>query len=286
MAVSAPEDRRFRRGRAAGPGPRRRRAARLALIARLAGAAVVLAVLAAAGAWAVRASSDLRVSRVLVSGNEQLSAGDVLARLDGLEGASMLGVDLQHWKRQVEQSAWVRHASLRRVLPDTIEVAIVEREPLAIGRLNGHLVLVDASGAIIDEFGPHYEAFDLPIIDGLTAGAAGATLSPSQAALVAGLLGDLAGEPALLAKVSQVDVGDPSNAVVWLDDDPARLMVGDREFRKRVTGYLEVRGALRARVPEIETVDLRFGRRVFVRPATGAASGPARAAAGTPRARS
>jgi hypothetical protein len=63
-------------------------------------------------------------------------------------------------------------------------------------------------------------------------------------------------------------------------------MVGDREFRKRVTGYLEVRGALRARVPEIETVDLRFGRRVFVRPATGAASGPARAAAGTPRARS
>lgn len=288
MAVSTPEDRRFRRGRGAAVKPRRRRAARLARAARWLGLAAALGALAILGAWAVHASARLRVERVLVSGNEQMATGDVLAQLEGLQGQPILAVDLGQWQQRLERSPWVRQATLRRVLPDTVEVTLAERQPLAIGRVGGSLVLVDASGAVIDEFGPNYEAFDLPIIDGLVQRAApsGAAQSGPRATLVASLLGDLAGDPALLAKVSQVDVADPENVVLWLDDDPVRLLVGNREFRKRLSGYLEVRGAVRARVSAIETVDLRFDRRVVVRPAEEPAAGRARAAVAAPRARS
>ncbi len=287
MAVSAPEDRRFRRGRAASVSPRRRRAARLALVARVLAVVATLAVVAGAGALVVQAASRLTVQHVVVSGNEQMATGDVLAQIDGLVGQPIVALDLQQWQRQLERSPWVQQATLRRVLPDTIEVTLAERRPLAIGRVGTSLVLVDATGTVIDAFGPNYEGFDLPIIDGLVQRGerGGAVRSGARAALVASLLGDLSADPSLLGKVSQVDVADPENVVVWLDDDPVRLLVGDRDFRQRLAGYLEVRGAVRARVSEIEAVDLRFGRRVFVRPAGDGATGRPRPTA-PPRARS
>jgi cell division protein FtsQ len=288
MAVAAPEDRRFRRGRSVAVSPRRRRAARLAVVARVLAWAAAVGAFAGAGALAVQAASRLTVARIVVSGNEQMATGDVLAQIDGLVGQPIVALDLQRWQRQLERSPWVQRATLRRVLPDTVEVTLTERRPLAIGRVGTSLVLVDGTGTVIDEFGPNYEGFDLPIIDGLVqhGDARGPVRPAERAALVASLLRDLSADPALLGKVSQVDVADPENVVLWLDDDPVRLLVGDRDFRKRLTGYLEVRGAVRARVSEIEAVDLRFGHRVFVRPAGGGAAGRARPAPGATRARS
>ena len=60
-------------------------------------------------------------------------------------------------------------AAIRRVFPGTVAVAISERQPMGIGRIGDDLYLIDDRGGIIDEFGPNYAEFDLPIIDGLAA---------------------------------------------------------------------------------------------------------------------
>jgi len=65
-------------------------------------------------------------------------------------------------------SPWVEDVTLRRMLPSRVDVAIRERRPLGIGRVAGTLYLVDAHGVVIDEYGPKYGDFDLPIIDGLS----------------------------------------------------------------------------------------------------------------------
>ena len=85
-----------------------------------------------------------------------MSRGEVMARLDGLEGAHMLTVDLEAWRQRLRTSPWVADAALRRVFPGTVMVVISEREPMGIGRLDDRLMLVDAEGTIIDEFGPNY----------------------------------------------------------------------------------------------------------------------------------
>jgi cell division protein FtsQ len=251
-------------------------------------AARALGIVALAGAtvWGidrvVNASPGLRVGHVVVTGNAHLSTGEVLSRLDGVVGSSLLTLDLEACRASLRSSPWVADVTMRRVLPDTLEVSVTERRPLAIARTGAALVLVDAEGAVIDEFGPNYEGFDLPIIDGLAqaATASDAAGDGAHARVTARLLTDLSGDEPLLRRVSQVDVTDPQNVVVWLQDDTTRLLVGDREFRKRLTSYVEVREALRARVPEIDAVDLRFDRRLFVRPAQERPAGQARPASG------
>lgn len=239
-------------------------------------------------AWgASLGAAGLRVGRIVVQGNVHLSTGEVLSLLDGLLGQPMLRTDLEVWRARLQQSPWVAEAVLRRTLPDAIEVTLSERQPLAIGRIDGHLVLVDAEGMVIDEYGPRYEVFDLPIVDGLAqpSGTPGTALQGPRARLTARFLTDLSGDRALLAKVSQVSVTDPSNLVLWLDGDDARLLLGDRDFRARLVSYLDLRASLRARVTAMDYVDLRFGNRVFVRPADGLALGAnGRPGAGTSRA--
>ena len=66
--------------------------------------------------------------------------------------------------------------------------------------------------------------------------------------------------------VSQIDVSNAHDAVVLLDDDPALLHLGDERFRERLQSYLEIAEALRARIADIDYVDLRFEQRVYVKP--------------------
>lgn len=261
--VIAPADKRFLRARAR---PVRRHAwLRTAL--RVARAAVVGLVLVAGAhrlGKTLTSSDMLPIDRINVRGTERLTTSEVLALLDGLRGRNILRADLDAARRQLLTCPWVADAVLRKRLPGTVEVGIVERRPIGIARLaGGHLFLVDDEGTVIDAFGPKYAGFDLPIIDGLT-GAAGGQIDPRRADLAARVLASLGTRPDLARRVSQIDVSDASDAVVLLDTDSALLRLGDRDFRERLESYLDLASALRERVAPIDYVDLRYGNYVYV----------------------
>ena len=284
MAVRAPADRRFRRAHV---HPARKRSWTRSW--RTASVAVLIAAFVAYGGYRgaelLSAAEALTISRITVRGTSRMSPGEVLALLEGLRGTSMVTANLESWRQKLLGSPWVADAAIRRVFPGTLSVVIEEREPLGIGRIGQSLYLIDQHGAIIDEFGPNYAEFNLPIIDGLDSGtAAGGTLvNDVRAALAGRLLADLQREPALagrllselrrrpdLAKrISQIDVADIRDAVVILKDDSALIRVGDERFVERVQSYLDLAGRLREQVPQIDYVDLRFDNRVYVRPRSG-----------------
>jgi len=212
----------------------------------------------------------LTVARLHVRGNARLSTGEVLAIVGALRGQSILRVDLPAYRERLLGSPWVHDASLRRVLPSTIEVTVVERVPMGLGRIGGRLYLIDPHGTLIDEYGPQHAEFDLPIIDGLAASRDSSAIDPRRVALAARLLASLAPRADLSDRISQVDVTDPHDAVVMLEDDTARIHLGEERLAERIASYVELARALRARVPEIDYVDLRFGERVYVRPSAGA----------------
>jgi cell division septal protein FtsQ len=54
--------------------------------------------------------------------------------------------------------------------------------------------------------------------------------------------------------------------VVILEGDTALVRVGEERFVERIQSYVDLRPALRDRVPNIDYVDLRFDERVYVRP--------------------
>jgi cell division septal protein FtsQ len=266
MPITAPADKRFRRAQVK-PARKRGRLASGRLRAVAAVFVIGLAVYAGYRAIAVVVGLEVfHIDRINVRGNHRLSNGEVLAMLQDLRGRSVLSVDLSEWRRTLMSSPWVADASLRRTLPSTVDVAILERAPLGIGRINGLLFVVDDRGAVIDEYGPNYADLDLPIIDGLSTdpGDAGSDI---YRALLARRLLDALRVRNMVSQISQIDVSDARNAVVLLEGDPTLIRLGNERFVERLQSYHELAPALREQVPTIDYVDLRFDERVYVRPA-------------------
>jgi cell division protein FtsQ len=266
-AVSARTDRRFRRAHVKPARKRRWHAALKPLVgwtALLAGLAygVYRTSIVAAQAHV------LMVDRIVVRGNTRLSDAQVMTILNGMRGESLMWTDLDAWRARLLASPWIREAALRRSLPSTVEVAVTERTPIGIARIDGELYLVDETGVIIDEYGPHFADFDLPIVDGLPAakGGAGSVTDEERAALAAQVISALKGKPQIANRLSQIDVSDAHNASVILTGDGARVQLGEDRFLARLQSYLDLAPALRERVTEIDSVDLRFDDRIYVRP--------------------
>jgi cell division septal protein FtsQ len=164
----------------------------------------------------------------------------------------------------------VADVGLRRVLPSTVEVFVSERQPIGLCRLQKQLYLVDRAGIVIDEFGPKYAQFDLPIIDGLVRPPASGqpAIDERRAELAARVLDAVAPRQDLARSISQIDVTDLHDAVVLIEGDSALLHLGDDRFLERLQSYLDIAPALRERVRDIDYVDLRFEDRLYVRPVT------------------
>jgi cell division septal protein FtsQ len=273
MRVKAPAEKNFRRSKVR-PASRKSAKGVLRFVSwRVVRYAIAIAVVGYAGYTAttlVLHASALQVRRIAVYGNVRISSGEVQAIVDGLRGSSILTADLAGYRRRLKESPWIADVALRRVLPSTVEVFVSERRPIGLCRLGGALYLIDAGGTLIDEFGPQYAEFDLPIVDGLVAppNSGQPTIDEARAEFAARVIEALAPRKDIAQRVSQIDVRDLHDAVVMLQDDAALLHLGDDKFLERLQSYVDLAPALREQVRDIDYVDLRFGDRVYVRPAT------------------
>ena len=268
MSVKARPEKNFRRA-SSKPSRRKGRRRRISWRAVRVVASIVVVVYAMYRAVdLVVSASSLQVRHIVVHGNDRMSSGEIQALAAGLRGTSILTADLESFRRRLLKSPWVAEVALRRVLPSTIEVFVRERRPIGVSRLGTQLYLVDRQGTVIDEFGPQYRQFDLPIIDGLVRAPSSneAALDERRADLAARVIEAVGQRKELAGRRSQVDVSALHDAVVMLDGDPALLRLGEDRFVDRLQSYVDLAPALRERVPVIDYVDLRFDERLYVRP--------------------
>ncbi len=266
--IAAAPDKRFKRAHIK-PSRKRRPASRYAwLAARVLALLVLLAFATYEGVTLIAAAPSLQIGQMTVRGQGRLSTGEVLALVEGLRGQNILAVDLAHWQEKLLSSPWVESATIRRVLPSTVEITVKERRPMGIGRIATEMYLLDPRGVIIDEYGPLYADLDLPIIDGLTASPhdGGSLVDVARAEFAARVITALSTRPELQKLMSQLDVSNLHDAVVILAGDPALLRLGDTDFVARLQQYVDLAPALRERVSAVDYVDLRFDDRVYVRP--------------------
>ena len=265
MSVKVSADKNFRRAKSV--KPTKKKAAKRAISWRGAGYAAV-GVLGLYSTYRavdlVRHAEMLQVSRISVNGNVRVSSGEVNALMVGLRGTNILSADLSNYRARLLESPWVADAALRRILPSTVEVFVSERRPIGLCRVGTRLYLVDRLGPI-EEFGPQYAEFDLPLLSGVLRPPSGEpSVDERRVDLAARVIDSLAGRRDIADRVSEIDVSDVHNAVVLLDGDPALLHIGEETFAERLSGYLELAHTFRERVADIDYVELRFDNRVYV----------------------
>lgn len=92
------------------------------------------------------AGIGLRVNDVRVVGRAEVSKQTILAILNVRQGDPILGFDPDAAREQLERLSWVEAVTVRRELPDLIQIRLVERQPAALWQNQGKLSLIDADG--------------------------------------------------------------------------------------------------------------------------------------------
>jgi cell division protein FtsQ len=194
------------------------------------------------------------LQQVSVSGHRFTPDGDIFDAVDLTHARTMLSFDARAAKQRLERLPWIERASIERIIPDRLEVHIVERAPFAVWRAENRTFLIDKSGRVLTPVAPDA----MPALPRLAGEGA-----PSEAAALSALL---ARHPGLLNQVKLAErIGGRRWTLRLADGGTIELPAsGESEALARA---LALARAGAARVSEI---DLRVEGRTLLRKSRGA----------------
>jgi cell division protein FtsQ len=125
----------------------------------------------------VTAGLGFRLQTVRLDGASPQSSADILRAAALPRGVPLLGVDLEAARQRIEHVGWVKNATVMRLYPDTVVIAIDERHLVAVWQDNGRVAVIDTGGVVAPEADPAHFA-NLPLVVGDGANVAAADILP------------------------------------------------------------------------------------------------------------
>jgi cell division protein FtsQ len=242
-----------------------------------------------AGAWAAyvcghfllssREMALIHSDQVQITGNLYVQRAAVLEIFTEDRGQSILRVPLEERRKQIEALPWVSQATIRRALPNTLEVDVVERTPLAFLREDGGLSLVDAHGVILEN--PLGADFHFPVVTGINANMPQDDRERRMQLFAGFMQGVQSARPGAGENVSEVNLADehdvramitglqgplsadPSGAAI---DAPLLVHFGDSDFEPKYATLLDKIAEVRAKTGPLDSLDLRFNGELVANP--------------------
>ncbi|MGP8258547.1 MAG: cell division protein FtsQ/DivIB [Acidobacteriaceae bacterium] len=241
---------------------------------------------------------------IQIAGNSRLTRAQLLSVFGEDVDRNIFYIPLAQRRAELERLPWVEHATVMRLLPNRVRVAIVERTPVAFVRQGTEIGLVDANGVLLNLPGPDLAGasaddstgqpsqsmasnaphYSFPVLTGISADdplSVRAARMKIYLGFVAAL--DATGEN-ISRRLSEVDVSNPEDVKAILPDpapggaDPASAAAdilvhfGDGKYLERYRQYEQHLAEWRAQYPKLASVDLRYERQVVLEMQPGASA--------------
>jgi cell division protein FtsQ len=204
-------------------------------------------------AAAVTSWCGLAIESVQITGQSETSEIDVLNQLALGDYPSLVTFDVDAARARIEAMPWVKEARIKKLYPDTLQIAITERSPYAIWQHDGGVVsLIDKDGkVIIDDVGERYARLPFVVGEGAE------TRAAEYVDLVGGVpeLKDRIHAGVLISRRRWNVVLDNGVQLLLPEKDPGSALVA--------VAALDSQNGLLSR--DIAAVDLRTSDRLIVR---------------------
>jgi cell division protein FtsQ len=254
---------------------------------------IVWGAAAIAGAWVIYTVGSFLITapqlalnhpeQVELAGNHFVTRANVLELFSADRGRSILRIPLEERRRQLESIPWVEQATVRRALPNKVQVEIKERTPIAFLRLGNELALVDVHGMILER--PLEGDFHFPVVTGINPGMEQADRE-QRMQMFAGFSQQVeAAQIGSMEQVSEVDLSDGNDLRATISglqggsmpngvssegsgtgNVPLLVHFGNGDFENKYRTLIENIGQYRAKAGRLESLDLRFNGEVVAKP--------------------
>lgn len=100
--------------------------------------------------FAATGALGLIVGEIQIAGRHRADPSAVAKILDIAPDTPLLAIDSDALHAELERLPWIEEAEIRRILPDIVQVRLVERQPLALWQKGGTFRLIDRTGRPIE----------------------------------------------------------------------------------------------------------------------------------------
>ncbi len=209
-----------------------------------------------------------------IEGNRHLSRAQVLSVFGEDIERNVFRASLEERRMELEALPWVEHATVMRLLPNRLRVAIVERTPVAFVRQGKRIGLVDRSGVLLDmaEDGEGSGQYSFPVVTGITQDLP-LTVRAARMKLFARFEGEMGQtKEDVASKLSEVDLSNPEDVKALIPDEKKEILVhfGDRDFLERYEKFRDQMPGWRTQYPKLASADMRYERQVVLEMQAGA----------------
>ena len=212
-------------------------------------------------------------SEIQIAGNQHLTRAQVLGVFGSDLERNIFKVPLAERRADLERLPWVQHATVMRLLPNTIRVAVTERTPVAFVRQGTQIGLVDADGVLLDM--PQDVAGDprysFPVLTGL-AESDPASVRAARMDVYRKFMAELdANGTKNSQSISEVDVSNPEDVKALIASGSADILVhfGDENFLTRYKLFEQNLPQWKTQYPKLASVDTRYENQVVLEMQTG-----------------
>ena len=213
----------------------------------------------------------LKTDQIDVAGNHVVARESLVNIFYGDRGRSVLTVPLEERRTKIQDIKWVESASVQRILPNRIRVAITERNPIAFVRNGNEVALIDAHGVILDR--PSDLDAHFPIVSGIT-DALPRDEAERRMEIYQELVRDLNAVNADSSnQLSEVDLSNPKNVRIVMAGIPGvnatqavAIKFGSGDFTSKYRMLVENFSQWQANAGCVHSVDLQFTRQIVLNP--------------------
>ena len=224
--------------------------------------------------WRFRVDSS---DDIEISGLDNVTRSQVVEVMGGDIGRNIFFIPLAERKKQLEQIPWVESASVMRFVPNRLRVEIHERTPVAFARVGSKILLVDATGTLMELPAAGKKKYSFPVILGTNPGEPLSTRA-ARMKIYCDVMRQLDSSGAHYSQdLSEVDLSAPDDVKVLVSDPQGEVLVhlGSSDYLDRYKIYVTHVQQWRQQFVKLESVDLRYDRQIIVNPDLGGAMEPA-----------
>ncbi len=210
---------------------------------------------------------------IQATGLTEVSRAEMMPVFGEDMGRNIFFVPIDARRKQLEQIPWVERATVMRVLPDQIRVAVVERQPVAFTRHREEIGLVDANGVLLnmapETMAKHHYSF--PVLTGIDAGDS-ADSRKERMDVYMRMMAELDADGKHNSEqISEIDLTDPEDARVLMPEQGADILAhfGEDHFLERYERFQSHIAEWRQQYPHLAAVDLRYDNQVVLEMASG-----------------
>ncbi|MDJ0841423.1 MAG: FtsQ-type POTRA domain-containing protein [Acidobacteriota bacterium] len=211
----------------------------------------------------LRTHENFAVDNLILVGASKKTESDLRKKLSWVHGLNFFSVDLSRVRMETTSHPWVEGAVVRGLLPRTLRVQVVERQPAGLARVKDNVLVIAEDHKPLAHYNQYGTALDTPVITGLE------NHKNPEESIARGLATlKIIRETSLLFwdQIETLDLSDAENMIVHLRSVNAPVHLGKEVIPANLKNYLAIAHRIESDYPQLHYIELGFPDQIAILP--------------------